>query len=91
MGILVLEEGGYHQRTEAVEEGDTDAIEKFSKRTVKVTKQHNEVINPAITIRRSQHEVINSAITFYNYNTLHINVQQQRTYLLCLLYFLMTS
>lgn len=28
--------------TEAVEEGDKDAIEKFSKRTVKVTKQHNE-------------------------------------------------
>ncbi|OEL33079.1 Flap endonuclease 1, partial [Dichanthelium oligosanthes] len=28
--------------TEAVEEGDKDAIEKFSKRTVKVTRQHND-------------------------------------------------
>uniref|UniRef100_A0ACD5TEF3 Uncharacterized protein n=1 Tax=Avena sativa TaxID=4498 RepID=A0ACD5TEF3_AVESA len=28
--------------TKAVETGDADAIEKFSKRTVKVTKQHNE-------------------------------------------------
>lgn len=28
--------------TKAVEAGDTDAIEKFSKRTVKVTKQHND-------------------------------------------------
>ncbi|KAL5216534.1 hypothetical protein ABZP36_007935, partial [Zizania latifolia] len=67
----VLEEGGYHQRTEAVEEGDTDAIEKFSKRTVKVTKQHNEDCKrllrlmgvPVVEIRRSQHEVINPAIT----------------------------
>ncbi|XP_021728043.1 flap endonuclease 1-like isoform X1 [Chenopodium quinoa] len=28
--------------TEAIEKGDKDSIEKFSKRTVKVTKQHND-------------------------------------------------
>ncbi|KQK05142.1 flap endonuclease 1-A [Brachypodium distachyon] len=35
-------EDATEELTKAVETGDTDAIERFSKRTVKVTKQHND-------------------------------------------------